>query len=79
MVARILQVAKVEVQLGYCLHDALRILTHAQGTSNGGANLQTLLLAHLCRQLLSAVFCHGVGNFMSEDDGQRSLVLCDGQ
>ena len=66
-------------QLSNDLRDALRVLAHAEGSSDGCSDLQAILLLDLLRHLLCRVVGHGVGDFVSKHDGERRLFLRDGQ
>ena len=79
VVARVLQVAELQSVLCHHLSYRLCVLSHAQGASDGASNLQAILLLDLLRHLFGRVGCHCVCDFVSKHDGQRSLILRDGQ
>ncbi len=79
VVARVFQVSEAETLSGDGLYDALRVLAHAEGTEYGGAYLCAILLFDLVAHLLGGVLGYSVGYLMAQDDGQRALVLRDGQ
>ena len=79
MIARVAQVLEIEAVSDYCADERRRVCAHTQHTGNCRTNLESLLLFHLRTHLLGRVARHSVGNLMSQHDGQRRLVLSDGQ
>ena len=55
VVARVLQVAELQSVLCHHLSYRLRVLSHAQGASDGTSNLQAILLLDLLRHLFGRV------------------------
>ena len=79
VITRILQVAEVEALCSDSLDDRRGVRSQAHATKDGCTDLHTILLLDLGAHLLGRVTGYGVGNLMSQHDGQRGLILSDGQ
>ena len=79
MVARVFQVGEVQSLSGDGLSDGYGTGADAEDAGQRTECLHTVLLLHLGAHLLGRVTGYGVGDLMAEHDGQRGLVLSDGQ
>ena len=79
VIARILQAAEQQTLLCYDLCQLCGAGANSGGIEHLTQNLRAILVLYLLAHLLGRMLCHGVRNLMSEDNGERSLVLRDGE
>ena len=70
MVTRIFETSKLQTLLCQDLCELCRGRTYAGSLQHTTENLRAILVLYLFAHLLSRVFSHGVGNLVSEDNGQ---------